>query len=44
VDDSAITQAEFAEELRRQQDRLRAAFGANIDIEALDRAPGQHPV
>jgi peptidyl-prolyl cis-trans isomerase D len=36
VDDSAITQAEFAEELRRQQDRLRAAFGANIDIEALD--------
>lgn len=36
VDGSAITQAEFAEELRRQQDRLRAAFGANIDIEALD--------
>jgi peptidyl-prolyl cis-trans isomerase D len=36
VDDSAITQAEFSEELRRQQDRLRAAFGANIDIDALD--------
>ncbi len=36
VDGSSITQAEFAEELRRQQDRLRAAFGANIDIEALD--------
>lgn len=36
VNGSAITQAEFAEELRRQQDRLRAAFGANIDIAALD--------
>ncbi len=36
VNGSPITQAEFAEELRRQQDRLRAAFGANIDTEALD--------
>ncbi|MGH8708709.1 MAG: SurA N-terminal domain-containing protein, partial [Burkholderiales bacterium] len=36
VNGSAITQAEFAEELRRQQDRLRAAFGADIDIAALD--------
>jgi histidinol-phosphate/aromatic aminotransferase/cobyric acid decarboxylase-like protein len=36
VNGSPITQAEFAEELRRQQDRLRAAFGPNIDIEALD--------
>ncbi|HSG75978.1 MAG TPA: SurA N-terminal domain-containing protein [Burkholderiales bacterium] len=36
VNGSPITQAEFAEELRRQQDRLRAAFGPNIDAEALD--------
>ena len=36
VNGSPITQAEFAEELRRQQDRLRAAFGPNIDIDALD--------
>jgi len=36
VNGSSITQTEFAEELRRQQDRLRAAFGPNIDIEALD--------
>ena len=36
VNGSSITQAEFAEELRRQQDRLRAAFGPNIDVEALD--------
>lgn len=36
VNGSPITQAEFAEELRRQQDRLRAAFGPNIDTEALD--------
>lgn len=36
VNGSPITQAEFAEELRRQQERLRAAFGPNIDTEALD--------
>jgi len=36
VNGSPITQTEFGEELRRQQDRLRAAFGANIDIDALD--------
>jgi peptidyl-prolyl cis-trans isomerase D len=36
VNGSPITQREFAEELRRQQDRLRAAFGPNIDTEALD--------
>lgn len=36
VNGSSITQSEFGEELRRQQDRLRAAFGANIDIDALD--------
>ena len=36
VNGSPITQAEFAEELRRQQERLRAAFGPNIDAEALD--------
>ena len=36
VNGSPITQAEFAEELRRQQDRLRAAFGPGIDTEALD--------
>ncbi|MEO8716940.1 MAG: SurA N-terminal domain-containing protein [Burkholderiales bacterium] len=39
VNGSAITQGEFAEELRRQQDRLRAAFGPNIDTDALD-TPG----
>lgn len=39
VNGSSITQGEFAEELRRQQDRLRAAFGPNIDTEALD-TPG----
>jgi len=36
VNGSAITQREFAEELRRQQERLRQAFGANVDVEALD--------
>ena len=36
VNGSPITQAEFAEELRRQQERLRAAFGPTIDIGALD--------
>jgi peptidyl-prolyl cis-trans isomerase D len=39
VNGSPVTQAEFAEALRRQQDRLRAAFGPNIDTEALD-TPG----
>ncbi|MDH4096113.1 MAG: SurA N-terminal domain-containing protein [Betaproteobacteria bacterium] len=36
VNGAGITQREFAEELRRQQDRLRAAFGPNVDPEALD--------
>jgi len=36
VDGSGISQREFAEELRQQQDRLRAAFGAGIDASALD--------
>ncbi|MDH3319689.1 MAG: SurA N-terminal domain-containing protein [Betaproteobacteria bacterium] len=39
VNGSPITQGEFAEELRRQQERLRAAFGPNIDTAALD-TPG----
>jgi peptidyl-prolyl cis-trans isomerase D len=36
VNGSAITQREFGEELRRQQERLRAAFGPNADPAALD--------
>jgi peptidyl-prolyl cis-trans isomerase D len=36
VNGSSITQREFAEELRRQQERLRAAFGPNVDPAALD--------
>lgn len=36
VNGAGITQREFAEELRRQQDRLRAAFGPNVDPDALD--------
>jgi peptidyl-prolyl cis-trans isomerase D len=36
VNGSSITQSDFAEELRRQQERLRAAFGPNIDTDALD--------
>jgi peptidyl-prolyl cis-trans isomerase D len=36
VNGSGISQAEFADALRQQQDRLRAAFGASIDVEALD--------
>jgi peptidyl-prolyl cis-trans isomerase D len=36
VDGVGITQREFAEALREQQDRLRAAFGKNIDVQALD--------
>lgn len=36
VNGSPITQAEFAEELRRQQERLRAAFGPSVDPDALD--------
>jgi peptidyl-prolyl cis-trans isomerase D len=36
VNGSSITQREFTEELRRQQERLRAAFGPNVDPAALD--------
>ena len=36
VDGAGISQREFAEELRQQQDRLRAAFGSGIDASALD--------
>jgi len=36
VDGAGISQREFAEELRQQQDRLRAAFGAGIDASVLD--------
>ena len=36
VDGVGITQREFSEELRRQQERLRAAFGTGFDPAALD--------
>ncbi len=36
VDGAGISQREFGEELRRQQDRLRAAFGRGFDPAALD--------
>lgn len=36
VNGSGISQSEFADALRQQQERLRAAFGASIDVEALD--------
>lgn len=36
VDGAGITQREFAEELRQQQERLRAAFGTGFDPAALD--------
>jgi peptidyl-prolyl cis-trans isomerase D len=36
VDGAGITQREFAEELRQQQERLRAAFGTGFDPSALD--------
>jgi peptidyl-prolyl cis-trans isomerase D len=36
VDGMAITQREFGEALREQQDRLRALFGGNFDVAALD--------
>ena len=36
VDGVGITQREFAEELREQQERLRAAFGRGIDAAAFD--------
>jgi peptidyl-prolyl cis-trans isomerase D len=42
VNGAAISQREFAEELRRQQDRLRAAFGQGIDVEALDTNEARH--
>ena len=36
VEGMSITQREFAEELRQQQDRLRAMFGQSFDITQLD--------
>jgi peptidyl-prolyl cis-trans isomerase D len=36
VDGVGISQREFAEELRQQQERLRTAFGRGIDAEAFD--------
>src|SRR5574341_773765 len=36
VDGVGISQREFGEALREQQERLRAAFGKNIDAQALD--------
>ena len=36
VDGAAITQREFAEELRRQQDRLRQVLGRGADVAELD--------
>lgn len=36
VDGMDITQREFGEELRLQQERLRTAFGRGIDADALD--------
>ena len=36
VDGAGISQREFADELRQQQDRLRAAFGTGFDPAALD--------
>lgn len=36
VNGIGISQREFAEELRQQQDRLRAAFGSGFDPAALD--------
>jgi len=36
VDGVGISQREFAEELRQQQERLRAAFGRGFDAAALD--------
>ena len=36
VDGAAITQREFAEELRRQQDRLRQVLGRSADVAELD--------
>ncbi|MGD9951237.1 MAG: SurA N-terminal domain-containing protein [Burkholderiales bacterium] len=36
VNGSSITQQEFAEALRSQRERLRAAFGPGIDLDSLD--------
>jgi peptidyl-prolyl cis-trans isomerase D len=36
VDGSAISQREFADEVRRQQDRLREVLGRNADLTPLD--------
>ena len=36
VDGVGISQREFGEELRQQQERLRAAFGRGVDAAALD--------
>lgn len=36
VNDATITEREFSEELRRQQERLRAMFGKNFDASVMD--------
>ena len=36
MDGSAISQREFADEVRRQQDRLREVLGRNADLASLD--------
>jgi peptidyl-prolyl cis-trans isomerase D len=36
VNDTEITEREFSEELRRQQDRLRSMFGKNFDPSMVD--------
>jgi len=36
VNDATITEREFSEELRRQQERLRAMFGRNFDASVMD--------
>ena len=39
VNDGRISEREFTEELRRQQDRLRQLFGRNFDPTAMDTPP-----
>jgi peptidyl-prolyl cis-trans isomerase D len=36
VNGHSIGQREFLDELRQQQERIRAAFGAGVDVESLD--------
>ena len=36
VNDARISEREFADEMRRQQDRLRQLFGRNFDASAMD--------